>query len=452
MSGNDDDAASGPRPHLAVGHALLMTLGMIITTDILKTAPTVAQNVGPALVYPLWVLGGLLSMIGALCFAEMATAFPHPGGDYHFLRTAYGARLGFVFAWSRFAVMHTGWIALSAFLFADHLTTLLSLGVHGSDIVATLLIVVLAGVNLLGVRFSFLTQAALVALLTIGFVGIVGAGVWLQLQGYVAPAAPAPPPTGGIAGASAAMIYVFLAFGGWSDAATLSTEIRDGRRGMFIALIGSLAALLLIYVTVNWAFVRGLGDAGLAGSEAPAVDLLRRAFGAGGAWLIVFVVGIAAVSSINSTLIVGARTTFAAARDVPALQRLGRWDDSRGVPARAVLAEAGVALLLVLFGSFAQSGFNAMVEYMTPVYWFFLTLSSLALIVLRVRRPEVPRPVKVPLYPLLPLLFCALCLYMLYSSIAYVGYGALLGVGVLLLGVALLALLIPPTRASAASS
>lgn len=452
MSSTHRDAAAGPRRHLAVSHALLMTLGMVITTDILKTAPTVAQNVDAALFYPLWMLGGLLSMVGALCFAEMATAFPHPGGDYHFLRSAYGARLGFLFAWSRFTVMHTGWIALTAFLFADHLTTLLPLGAHGSGIVAASLIVVLAGVNLVGVRFSFLTQAALVTLLTAGFVGIVGAGVWLQAQAYVAPVVAAPPPAGGIAGASAAMIYVFLAFGGWSDAATLSSEIRDGRRGMFIALTGSLAALLLIYVAVNWAFVRGLGFAGLAASEAPAVELLRRAFGAGGAWLIVFVVGVAAVSSIHSTLIVGARTTYAAARDVPALQKLGRWDDSRGVPAHAVLAEAGVALLLVLFGSFAQSGFNAMVEYMTPVYWFFLCLSSLALIVLRVRRPEVARPVKVPLYPVLPLLFAAVCLYMLYSSLAYVGYGALLGVGVLLAGVALLARLMPRRPRAAAAA
>jgi amino acid transporter len=449
MSSADHDAASGPRRHLAVGHALLMTLGMIITTDILKTAPTVAQNVGPAHFYLLWVAGGLLSMIGALCFAEMATAFPHPGGDYHFLRSAYGARAGFVFAWSRFAVMHTGWIALSAFLFADHLTTLLPLGAHASGLVAAALIVVLAGVNLVGVRFSFLTQAGLVTLLTIGFIGIVAAGGWLAWRGVEAAVTVAAPPTGGVAGFSAAMIYVFLAFGGWSDAATLSAEIRDSRRGMFVALLGSLAALLLIYLAVNWAFVRGLGFAGLAASEAPAVELLRLAFGPAGAALIVFVVGIAAVSSIHSTLIVGARTTYAAARDVPALQRLGRWDDSRGVPARAVLAETGVALLLVLFGSFTQSGFNAMVEYMTPVYWCFLALSSLALIVLRIRQPDVPRPVKVPLYPLLPLLFCAVCLYMLYSSLVYVGYGALLGLGVLFVGVALLVWLLPPVAAPA---
>ena len=110
-----DTPSAGPRRHLGVLQALLVTLGMVITTDILKTAPTVALNVGAEHFYLVWVLGGLLSMVGALCFAEMATAFPHPGGDYHFLHRAYGERVGFLFAWSRFAVLHTGWIALSAF-------------------------------------------------------------------------------------------------------------------------------------------------------------------------------------------------------------------------------------------------------------------------------------------------------------------------------------------------
>jgi amino acid transporter len=154
--------------------------------------------------------------------------------------------------------------------------------------------------------------------------------------------------------------------------------------------------------------------------------------------LIMLVVGISALASINSTLLVGARTTYAAALDLPQLRGLGEWDDRCGVPRRALLAEAAVALLLVFFASLAPSGFNAMVEYMTPVYWLFLSLSTLALLILRRRFPEVARPIKVPLYPWLPLLFFALCLYMLYSSVAFVGYGALLGIGVLSFGVVVL--------------
>ncbi|MHA3735597.1 APC family permease [Pseudomonas sp. Eth.TT006] len=433
--------SNGPKRHLPVLQALLITLGMVITTDILKTAPTVALDVGPDYFYWVWILGGVASMAGAMCFAEMATAFPHPGGDYHFLRTAYGERMGFVFAWSRFSVMHTGWIALSAFMFADYFNAVVPLGRYGSGLFAGGIIAALVLLNLTGKHIGFITQTLLVGLLALGFLSIASAGVWLAWQGIEAPppsVAVAPENTG-MAGFSAAMIFVFLAFGGWSDAATLSAEVRDGRRGIFLAMLGALTLLMAIYLALNWAFVRGLGFAGLAASNAPGVDLLNRAFGAPGVLLILLMVGIAAIATINSTLLVGARTAYAAAQDVPQLRRFGEWDKRDGVPRKALLAEGSVALLLVLFGSFTQSGFNTMVEYLTPVYWLFLSFSSLALIVLRRRFPEVPRPVKVPLYPLLPLLFLGLCLYMLYSSVTVVGWGAFLGMGVLLVGALLLA-------------
>jgi amino acid transporter len=349
--------------------------------------------------------------------------------------------MGFLFAWSRFSVMHTGWIALSAFMFADYVDAVVPLGQYGSGLFAGAVIAALVLLNLTGKHVGFITQTLLVGLLALGFLSIASAGVFLAWQG-IEPPAPSVPPIAqdtGMAGFSAAMIFVFLAFGGWSDAATLSAEVRDGRRGIFIAMLGALSVLMAIYLGLNWAFVEGLGFAGLAASNAPAVELLNRAFGAPGVMLILLMVGIAAIATINSTLLVGARTTYAAARDVPQLRSFGAWDDRHGVPRKALLAEGAVALLLVLFGSFTQSGFNTMVEYLTPVYWLFLSLSSVALIILRGRFPEVARPVKVPLYPLLPLLFFGLCLYMLYSSVTVVGVGAFFGIGVLLVGAVLLA-------------
>jgi len=348
-----------------------------------------------------------------------------------------------MFAWSRFSVMHTGWIALSAFMFADYVNAVLPLGPYGSGLFAAGVILALVLLNLLGREIGFLTQTALVVLLALGFLSIAAAGGWLAWQDFVpeAPSVLAVPEQTGFAGFSAAMIFVFLAFGGWSDAATLSAEVRDGRRGMFIAMLGALSLLLAIYLALNWAFIQGLGYDGLAASEAPGVELLNRAFGAPGVGLILLVVGISAIASINSTLLVGARTTYAAARQVPQLNALAVWDKRHGVPRRALLAIGAVSLLLVLFGSFSQSGFNTMVEYLTPVYWLFLSLSTLALLILRHKYPDAPRPIKVPFYPVLPLLFFSLCLYMLYSSVVFVGYGALLGIAVLALGAILLVLL-----------
>src|ERR1019366_6452560 len=357
------------------------------------TAPTVALNVGHWHFYGMWVLGGLVSMVGALCYVEMATAFPDSGGDYSFLRKAYGAEVGLLFAWSRFSIMHTGWIALMAFMFADYATALLALGPLGHTLFAVGTVAALIGLNLMHVRLGFITQAGLIGLVTAGFAAVVIAALKLGLA-HQLPAAIATAP----------------------------------------AHVPSLSQF-------SGALMAGLGQAGLAQSPAPAADLLGRAFGPAGKTLIVAVVGVSAIASINSTLIVGARTTYAAARDTPALAAFGRWEAVRGVPARAVLAEGGFAILLVVAGSFAASGFSAMVDYMTPVYWFFIVLSMGALMILRRRFPDAERPVRTPLYPLFPAAFLLIALYMFVASLFDLGVGALYGAGVMLAGVAALALL-----------
>jgi basic amino acid/polyamine antiporter, APA family len=235
-----------------------------------------------------------------------------------------------------------------------------------------------------------------------------------------------------------AMIFVFLAYGGWSDAATLSAEMRDAKHGIVKALLIGLALVMGLYLLANWAYLQGLGLAGLAASAAPAADLMRAAFGRGGELLIVGIVTLTALSVMNAILIAGPRTTYAAARDLARELHLGKWNAKRGTPTAAVLATSGVALALVAFGAATRGGFSTMVDYLSPVYWFFLCLSGAAVIVLRCREPDAPRPFKVPLYPLLPLLFVACCAYLLYASLVYVKAGALVGVAVLGVGALLL--------------
>jgi len=446
-----DDTAriDAPRRHLGMAQATLLALGMIMTTDTLKTAPTVALSIGTWHFYGTWVLGGLISMIGAFCYVEMATAFPDPGGDYNFLRKAWGREVGWLFAWSRFSIMHTGWMALMAFMFADYAGDLFALDHLCRTLFALATVAALMGLNLLHVRRGFLTQAGLVVLVTLGFAAVIAAAVVLAARGQVPHAAatlhPAAP---SLAKYTVALIYIFLAYGGWSDAATLSAEVRSDKRGMLVAIMGSLAVLMVIYLALNAAMMIGLGPAGLAASSAPAADLMGRAFGPVGKTLIVAVVGVSAIASINSTLIVGARTTYAAARDIPRLAFIGRWDGGRGIPARAVLAEGGFALLLVVAGGFAQSGFNAMVDYMTPVYWLFVMLSMGALILLRRRHPDAPRPVKTPLFPLFPVTFGLISLYMFGAGLLDLGVGALYGAGVMGVGVALLLVVRAPRQKS----
>jgi amino acid transporter len=423
---------------------------MVIGAGIFKTSPMVAASLASDhALYAAWALGGVLSFIGALCFAELASAFPDAGGDYHFLRLAYGRWLALSFAWSRFAVIHSGSMALLAFVFGDYLGQVVPLGPYGSAVFAAGAIGALVVVNLRGIRSGIGTQVGLMALVIAGLLALGAAAVWLVAHG-VAPATPLSNPntTAERPAWGVALVFVFLAYGGWSDAATLSAEMRDARRGIVHALMGGLAIVAALYLLANWAYLQGLGLDGLAGSAAPAAALMRRAFGPLGELAIVGVVAVTSITVMNATLIAGARTTYAAARDLPRATPLADWDLSRGTPPGAVLALGGVALALVGFGTVTRGGFATMVDYLSPVYWFFLMLSGGSVVLLRRLRPEAPRPFRVPLFPLLPLLFVGCSAYLLWSSIAYVKSGAVVGVAVLVLGGVVLWPLSRPARAN----
>lgn len=438
----DHSTPAAPRRHLAVSTAILVALGMVMSTDVLKTAPTVAANVSPQAFLALWVAGGLVTLIGALSYVEMACAFPDAGGEYSFLARAWGPRVGALYAWSRFAVMHTGWIALMAHLLADYASALVPMGPAARTLVALGIIAALALINCLHVRLGFLTQALLVALVAAGFSAVALAG-FIAHPAVVAPVPQAPQHLG------VALIYVFLAYGGWSDMATLSAEVRAGPRGMAVVTIGAIALLIAIYVALNAAMAAGLGHAALLQSTAPGADVARAAFGPWGAGAVVAIVTISAIASINSTLIVCARVTWAAARAIPALSGISGWHAARGTPIGAVLAVAGFSAMLTVLAGLGGNGFGAMVDYMTPVYWVFIALGMGASIRLRRGHDSRGWPVRTPLFPTFPLLFIGLSGAMLWSSLTELGPAALVGAGVMVLGGVLARLYAPQTAAFA---
>ena len=436
-----------PGQTLRLREAIAIIVGIVIGAGIFKAPSLVAQFTGSTgWMLAAWAAGGLISLIGALCYAELAAAWPHAGGDYHFLYRAYGRRVAFLFAWARFAVITTGSIALLAFVFGDYMSAVLPLGEHGSALWGVLAIVALTALNARGIHASAGAQSWLTLAEVLGLLLVVAAGLWLWGSAeHSMPLPDAVASDGAGAGMPAlgmlglAMVFVLLTYGGWNEAAYLSAELRGSRRAMLHALVISLGFITVLYLLVNLAYVYGLGLQGMANSEAVAADLLRVAFGRSGETLLALSVGVAALTSINATMIVGARTNFAVGRDWPQLHWLGRWQGERGVPAVALYAQSALALALVVFGTSLRSGFQTMVDYTAPVFWSFFLLCALALIVLRRKEPATPRPFKVPLYPLLPLLFAAVCAYMLWSSLVYVKAGALVGVGVLALGGVLLA-------------
>jgi amino acid transporter len=442
--------AAVPRRRLGVWHAVSVCVGMVVGAGIFKSTPLAAQSIpSDFALLAAWVFGGVMSLAGALCFAELAGAFPDPGGDYFFLRKAYGDGVGFLFAWSRFAVIHTGSMAMLAFSFGDYLAEIVDLGANGSAAIGAATIVALAALNLVGLRIGIGMQALLVVgviagLLLVGAAGAlhayapaVVAGGGAVVAGGGAAAADAGVTPGAAHGPlqlGAGLVYVFLAYGGWSDTATLSAEMRDGDHGIKRALVIGMSLVTGLYLLANWAYVRGLSIDGLAASNAPAADLALLAFGKPGQLAIVAIVAVTSITSMNAILIAGSRTTFAAARDTASLDVLRRWHLDRGTPSRAIVAITLVSLALLAFGALTRGGFATMVDYLSPVYWLFLTLSGVALIVLRRREPGARRPFRVPGYPLVPIAFIASSVYVFWSSVAYVRVGAVVGVAVLAVG------------------
>lgn len=435
-----------PRPSLTTLDAVALIVGLVVGVGIFRAPQLVAENTGSVgLFLGAWLAGGLISLIGALCYAELTTAYPNAGGEYHFLRRAFGADLSFLFAWSRSSVIQTGSIAILSYVFADYLAPVLSLDPANSPILAVAAVVALTGLNLAGLRHGKRTQVILTVAVLTGLAAVILAGLFL----LDAPAG-APPLEGNgassMAGVGLAMVFVLLTYGGWNEAAYISAEVRDGPRAMSRTLLWGIGIITTLYLLANLAYLHALGLAGIASSSVVAADLMRAALGPWGATILSLAVALSALGSANATIITGARSTYALGRDFDAFRLLGRWNDEGSTPVNALFLQGVLALALVAFGAVARSGFEAMVAYTAPVFWFFLALAALSVIVLRQRDPQRARPFRVPFYPITPLIFFGAALFMLYASIRYAGAGAIIGVAVMLAGIPVLLLV----RASAA--
>lgn len=433
-----DSGRAAPAPVLSATDVIVMIVGIVVGAGIFKTPSVVAASVGsPGAALLLWLAGGVVSLIGALCYAELVSAYPSAGGDYHFLRRAMGRRVSFFFAWARMTVLQTGSIALLAFVFGDYVSQLHRVGPTSSALYAALLVVALTAVNVAGVHPGRRLQRLLTSAEVLGLLFVVAVGLALPRAEELRPAAVSARGSGSL---GLALVFVLLTYGGWNEAAYLSAEVRGSGRRLARALLGSIGLITALYLLVNLAYLRGLGLAGVARSEAVAADLMRSALGEGGARFVSVLVAISALTSANATIVTGGRASYALGVDFFSFRFLGRWRRRGRTPANALLVQGSIALVLVLIGAATRRGFETMVEYTAPAFWLFFLLTGVSLFVLRRRDPERVRPFRVPFYPVLPLVFCAAAAFLFWSSLAYTGLGALVGVAVLLTGVPVLML------------
>jgi amino acid transporter len=440
---------------LGVWDVVSFIIGMVIGVGIYKTPSLMFSNVPDAWTgLGVWVVGGAVTLVGALCYAELGSTYPRLGGEYTYLTRAYGPGVGFLFGWAQLAVILSGSLGMMAYVFADYAATLRGGGPGTATAYAVLAVTVLSVLHAFGLIFGKGVQNLLTVAKVLGLLGILVAGF-----GFPAPASAAPAETPSSTSLGFALVLVMLTYGGWNDAVYLTAELRDPRRNIPKALIIGTSAVTAFYLLINAAYLYGLGLDGVRKSSAVAADLFKSAFGEAGTRVIAPLVMVSALGGVNALLLAGPRLYAALGADHALFARLGRWHPRLGVPLTALVVQWAVSVgLIVGVGSPAgqaaldatlaglgfdpgtwkgQGGFELLLRCTAPVFWAFFLLTGLALFVLRWKDPGIERPFTVPLYPVLPLLFCAACGYMLYSGLDYAGRLGLVGAALLLAGLPL---------------
>ncbi len=417
-------SANAPSRQLTLFDSICIIAGIVIGAGIYETTPAIAGNVSSlTMLLSVWVLGGAISLAGALCYVELATATPEEGGDYVYLSRAYGRHVGFLFAWAEFWIVRPGSVGMMSFVFARFAhellqDTLLSTGNKGSDFViyAASTIVAVTIVNILGVRTGKATQNLLTVLKVVGL-------MLIFLVALLAPTHVAAPTEGGALESNfrLALILVLFTYGGWNDLCFVAAEVKHPERNIFRSLALGVGLIVAIYLLFNMALVRVTGLEGL-GNPTVVTDFMAIRFGDLGRRAISLLICLSCLGAINGTLFAGSRIYYKVGTEHRFIAWLGNWSGKLDSPARALIVQGTTAFFwIVAFGTQAggEEGFLRLLAFTSPVFWSFAILVSLSVFVLRYREPTLPRPHKIVLYPVTPIIFCASCVFMFHAAVTY---------------------------------
>ncbi len=470
-SGQEEASAGQPRPRLSLLDATCIMVGIIIGASIYESsdeiaegasfgtlalvqwlrgasAPPLADSTASAVaiagIFAVWIVGGIVALVGSLCYAELSTAFPREGGNYAFLKEAYGSDVGFAFAWVEFWIVRPGNVGAVAFVFARYAATLLAPWLPALQLpvgqlsLACAAIVALSAVNFLGVRTGTVTQNILTASKVLGLLAIVATA--FTLLGGTPP--DIPPSTRPFQPDLAlALIFVMFAYGGWSDMSYVAAEVHNPAKNISRTLLLGAGMVTAIYLLITWAFLIALSLPGLRNSSAVAADTMAIRFGVWGVAGISLLICISTLGAVNGMLFAGSRVFYALGQEDPAFAWLGAWSQRYGGPVRSLILQALATLGLCVVGR-SKDGFERLVVFTAPFFWGFLLLIGIGFLLLRSRGRLGHSGYRVPLYPLTPLLLCAACSWMLWKGAIYAwnnhGVGTYWALGVLLGGIAVM--------------
>jgi APA family basic amino acid/polyamine antiporter len=439
--------------------ATAIVVGDVIGTGVFLKARVMTCNVGsPSIVMLVWVVGGLLSLAGALTYAELAVLMPRAGGEYVFIREAYGRLLGFLYGWTRFFVATTGGLAGLAFGFAIFLNiasggaldalyvdfplgggrhvTLFALPFVASAAIAVVTLINCAAI-VVGGRI-----ASVLAALKVTVVAGVGIGAFLLARGdwahYAMSAAgqacdgvPAAA-QGGVAGFGAALLGAMWAYNGWNEVTYVAGEVKDPERNLPLAIIGGIGIIATLYVFANVAYFYVLAPAAVASvpaSSSVATEVVTRFLGPGAGGVMAAALAMSVFGSLQVVSLVSARIPYAMAEDGVFFSSLARLSPRTRVPIRALLAQAAWAIVLVFSGSY-----DTITDYAIFAVLIFVALATASVFVFRRRMPDAERAYRTWGYPVVPILFLMVATWIVINTLLTTPDRALAGVGLMLLG------------------
>jgi basic amino acid/polyamine antiporter, APA family len=413
-------------PRLGLFSGTMMVVGGIIGSGIFLNPAIVASRVRTTeLTLGVWVLGGIVAMIGALVYAELGARRPVAGGGYVYLRDAFGRLPAFLYAWTLLLVIATGAIAAVAVTFATYAASLLTLGPGAQVPLAVGAIVLLSGVNYLGVKPGALTQNVFTILKLAALATLILAGLFLAgSESHID--ATAPLAAGKVLAVGTALVPVLFAFGGWQQTNFIAEELIEPERNLPRALLAGVTIVVLVYLLANLVYLKTLGVDGLAESSAPAAEAMHRLLGAPGAGLIAAGITVSTFGFLNLVILVSPRVYRAMAADGLFFPSLARLHPRYRTPTAAIVFQGAWAVILTLTGKYGE-----LLDYVVFGDWIFFAATASTLFYFRAQeRRGLERPdlrFRMPFYPIGPLLFVLAALYVVIGSIASNPFNAMKG-------------------------
>lgn len=420
----------------------MIVMGGIIGAGIFVNPSVVARQVHtPFLVLGAWLIGGVIALIGAFVYAELASLRPRVGGQYAYLRDAYHPIVAFLYGWTLLLVVQTGGMAGAAIIFGRYFRELSGLAIP-EQAVAAMALGVLTLINCFGIRAGSNVQSALMLTKLAAIALLIGAGWMLVGPASAELTSIAPPPVQGggnaMAGLMAAMVPVLFAYGGWQTATFVSGEMRNPRRDLPRGLFIGVAGVIILYLLVTYVCLRALGPAGLANTTVPASDVMRYALGERGAKIIACGIAISTAGFLSQSILTAPRIYYAMARDGVFFQAVGQLNPRTRVPVIAIVLQGAWAAIVAMTGRYEQ-----ILNYVVTIDVLFFGLTGASLLVFRARaRREGTEAaegdlVRVPWHPFTTWLFVLACWSLALSTLIRFPQNA--GIGVFILGLGVLA-------------